>query len=91
MTYVGFIELLNDCLAQISYVRTDILEGIKIMVYQNNTIGSPVIIEIPEDMMEDIDDDVARGTLLELGLIHEANTLYPVKLNSLAIEEGQKN
>ena len=69
-----FIETLDD-LPQIKYLRTEEYDGIRAMVYEG-VGGNAVIIDITE-MEEDIEDDVAKGHLTQLGVSYLIDALFP--------------
>ncbi len=74
-TTAFFIELLEDLKPQVQYLRTQREDGITVMVYQG-VYGNAVFIDT-SDLEDEIDEDVAKGYLRELGLHSFIDNLFP--------------
>ncbi len=74
-TTAFFIELLEDLRPQVQYLRTQREEGITVMVYQG-AYGNAIFIDTT-DLEDEIDEDVAKGYLRELGLNNLIDNLFP--------------
>lgn len=72
-----FIEMLNDLYPQVKHLRDTTIDDIKIMVYEGIR-GNPVIIDISDD---DLEIDIVKGHLQELGLSYLVPTLFPELAN----------
>jgi hypothetical protein len=74
-TTAFFVELLEDLKPQVNYLRTQTSEEITVMVFQG-VYGNAVFIDTT-DLEDEIDIDVAKGYLLELGLSSLIDNLFP--------------
>lgn len=74
-TTAFFIEFLEDLGPQIRYLRSQEEDGIKVMVFQG-CYGNAVLIDVT-DLEDEIDEDVAKGYLKELGLHTFIENLFP--------------
>ena len=71
-----FIEIL-DSLPQIKFLRRESYDGISANVYEGMR-GNAVIIDTTD---EDIDEQVAKGHLFELGVADLIPALFPTVVN----------
>lgn len=77
-TTAFFIELLEDSKPQVKFLRQQSKDGITVMVYEG-VHGNAVFIDIT-DLEDEIDEDVAKGYLTELGLMHLIDNLFPDRM-----------